>query len=504
MIHYLINTIQMMIFERLRTGNSTLDAIVSTIVIYSFSYLIQNVSNCDIERISKGIQSYAYNKPYQIEFNGKSCELLHWNSFSIHSLNSDTVNAIKQYIILNIDKSSDIYKIKEQPTSNNDQPSFIVDQTNTFNIDKDIFVTMRETREKTNDSPTIIITTTITIYSYKFKLSYLKSYIDNILLSYNKLLQTSRAGKNFVYTVDKMIGEKSEIQQNMWTEEEFVSNRTFDNLFVDGKSSLLSKIDFFLKNKQWYDDKGIPYNLGIGLHGSPGTGKTSFIKALANRTNRDIVVVPLKLIKTTSELKQIFFETTYNEKNLTNSKTFDTKILVFEDIDCLGSIVKNRQINDAKDAKDFKEYNDFKDYTSIMTDTQDDVKSDTTDSRLKGCRLKMTSPSDNVTLDDFLNLWDGVRETPGLIIIITSNHYNQLDPALIRPGRIDITKEFTNVSHTVLQEMHLHLFNTSMDSAVIEQINTYFYSPAEIVNVFLSCNGNEVEYINRLKQNQKV
>jgi len=43
--------------------------------------------------------------------------------------------------------------------------------------------------------------------------------------------------------------------------------------------------------------------------------------------------------------------------------------------------------------------------------------------------------------DDILNAWDGIIETPGRILIISSNHYEKLDPALVRPGRIDITLE---------------------------------------------------------------
>ena len=33
-------------------------------------------------------------------------------------------------------------------------------------------------------------------------------------------------------------------------------------------------------SSKWYDDRGIPYTLGILLHGDPGCGKTSLFMAI--------------------------------------------------------------------------------------------------------------------------------------------------------------------------------------------------------------------------------
>ena len=50
---------------------------------------------------------------------------------------------------------------------------------------------------------------------------------------------------------------------------------------------------------------------------------------------------------------------------------------------------------------------------------------------------KPSSKSDKLDLSGLLNVLDGVVDTPNRILVMTTNHPEKLDPALIRPGRID-------------------------------------------------------------------
>ena len=92
---------------------------------------------------------------------------------------------------------------------------------------------------------------------------------------------------------------------------------------------------------------------------------------------------------------------------------------------------------------------------------------------------------DKITLSFILNIIDGIRETPGRILIITSNNYNSLDPALIRPGRIDMTLEMKNASKNVIKEMYYHYYNDLIPHELDVKLKNYVLSPAKIVNMRL-------------------
>eukprot|EP00529_Nitzschia_sp_RCC80_P009460 CAMPEP_0113495692 /NCGR_PEP_ID=MMETSP0014_2-20120614/29739_1 /TAXON_ID=2857 /ORGANISM="Nitzschia sp." /LENGTH=771 /DNA_ID=CAMNT_0000389595 /DNA_START=60 /DNA_END=2375 /DNA_ORIENTATION=- /assembly_acc=CAM_ASM_000159 len=127
--------------------------------------------------------------------------------------------------------------------------------------------------------------------------------------------------------------------------------KTFDSLFFREKQELLTLIDNFRSKSGIYAIPGYPHKLGLLLHGPPGTGKTSLIKALAQYTGRSIVNVPLSRVETNSELASIFFDHQYNVEGqyVPINLSFNDVIFVCEDVDCCSKIVSRR---DGKTAAD--------------------------------------------------------------------------------------------------------------------------------------------------------
>ena len=512
------NMLKISVFNFFKTGNPAFDAIISTTVITFAGYFINFVYRCapSFKTDADDIINLFYKKNSVIVEGKKYFTANCYGTSSTTSSYSDRFKAFNAYIINNINGNNTIYKIKEFHT--NFQSScegidrkkisdiFMVIQNKPFKIKDNIYVLssveqeeFKDDKEKSNIRTDKI---TIQIYSRVYSVEYLTNFLDEITQEYLSKIKDYRHNKKFIFKLHKVkFDSDNESKLDCWREDLFESAKNFNNIFFDGKRQLVEKIDFFINNRSWYYEKGIPYTLGIGLYGPPGTGKTSFIKALANYTNRHIIEISLKLIKTKGQLEQFFFENTYNGNNEKNTITFDKKIIVFEDIDCIGDIILDRTKSKSRDEPKKSRRaigNQMRDVVNAIREIKEPM------TNVVGVSNNIDVNNEApITLDDILNLWDGIRETPGRILIISSNHYNKLDPALIRPGRIDITHEFSKASHNTISEMYFHLFNKNIDNVALKKVKEYFYSPAELINIY-DANKTGNEFTKRLTMNKKM
>lgn len=391
-----------------------------------------------------------------------------------------------------------------------DEVMYIVNQNERFKLADGIFcsVYMSDNSEKSEKLIEIqgqVDTITVELYSYTKTVDELKMFIEEKRVYYMNELEKQRNNKKFIYTFEQDNSGDECVKK--WNEIEFKSFRTFDNMFFPQKEELLRQLVFFRDNEASYNRHGDPYTLGICLYGPPGTGKTCIAKSIANMFQRHLVELPLDIIRTKSEFKKCFFESKYNQNNKNGSIDFDKKIILLEDIDCMSDIVFDREEKYNKtpdivdsDIEDGSNTNDILATIAHAMTTQGDAvegkKGGSKTKNLSGMFGKSNS-TDELTLSFILNALDGIRETPGRIIIMTSNYVHKLDKALKRHGRIDICLELGHATMDTVQEFYHHHYQKDISLKLKRRLNIDKLTPAEMVNIRRSCSDGK-SFLNAL------
>jgi len=70
-----------------------------------------------------------------------------------------------------------------------------------------------------------------------------------------------------------------------------------------------------------------------------------------------------------------------------------------------------------------------------------------------------------LTFSGLLNALDGVASAEERIVFMTTNHIEQLDPALVRPGRIDMKEFLGNATESQIRGMFLRFYEDKPDLA---------------------------------------
>jgi hypothetical protein len=303
----------------------------------------------------------------------------------------------------------------------------------------------------------------------------IRDFLQSCLTSYKKF-KAAKANKLFVV---KPSFDNRSLESESSRYIDFKSNKTFDNLFFKGKAELLTRLDQFrcVAGDCVAAKLGLPSTLGLLFYGEPGTGKTSAIKAIANYMQKHLIVVPMNKIKTRRDLERLFYSSEVCWL------PFDKRIYVFEEIDCNGwdDVVIDRKLRDVCKKSDKDSDSEEVVVLEELKELKDSLRSPLHKSRR---RKEEEEKADKLTLGAILEILDGVVECPGRMVIMTTNRRDYLDPALTRPGRIDVEIEFGRLGRKEIGEICRKLWccdgSAEIDEELLQQVPEGKWTQAEL------------------------
>ena len=273
--------------------------------------------------------------------------------------------------------------------------------TDTFE-DKNICISFQDTSgiESSKEESKKAITHKDIVIRCKGEMKVLEDYLKHTIRQIN----SNKRKDVYMYKL-KAYGNKKKSRDIVWIKNKFVTNKTMQNTIVPDnvKKMYYDDMTNFIGDKERYFKKGIPFKRGYLLHGEPGCGKTSLIKAVAHDFNLPIFMLDLSVLHDNSEVLMAMNELNYH------INTDEPYLLVLEDID------RTKIFKSMKKDRYGYEYED--------------------EGTEKG----------GITQDCILNILDGIDESHGRITIITTNDFDKIKrfKSLVRPGRIDVSLNIT-------------------------------------------------------------
>lgn len=175
------------------------------------------------------------------------------------------------------------------------------------------------------------------------------------------------------------------------------SSSAVERLALDGEASeLVQEVNRWRETESWHRERGLPWRRGYLLHGQPGTGKTALTRAIAEDLDLPVFVYDLATLKNDELLKA------WNQ--------------MLAEVPCMALI--------------------------------EDI-----DAVFEGRKNVAVSNGPALTFDCLLNCLDGVQRADGLVVMVSTNHLDKIDPAIgqpgdigTRPGRIDRVVSMSELS----------------------------------------------------------
>ncbi|KAL1144012.1 hypothetical protein V6Z11_A11G201200 [Gossypium hirsutum] len=258
----------------------------------------------------------------------------------------------------------------------------------------------------------------------------------------------------------------------MWEPAVFKHPATFDTLAMepDLKEFIMKDLDSFVERKEFFENVGRAWKRGYLLYGPPGTGKSSLVAAIANYMRYNVYDLQFQSVRNDSDLRRVLTSTT------------NRSILLIEDIDCSTKVTHDR--------------------TKVKENCEEEENDE----------LKHPYGTDpGVTLSGLLNFIDGLWSSCGneRIIIFTTNHKEKLDPALLRPGRMDVHIYMGYCSPAGFRKLaasYLEIKDDKLFGRIDDMIKSVEVTPAEVAQQLMISNEPKValesliEFLNTKKK----
>ncbi|XP_028806685.1 AAA-ATPase At2g46620-like [Neltuma alba] len=214
-----------------------------------------------------------------------------------------------------------------------------------------------------------------------------------------------------------------------WRSVPFTHPASFDSIAMDAelKNKVKSDLEQFMKSKQYYHRLGRVWKRSYLLYGASGTGKSSFIAAMAKFLCYDVYDIDISKASNDSDLKTLLLQTT------------SRSVIVIEDLDRF-----------------------------------------------------LTGKSTDANLPGVLSFMDGIVSCCGeeRVMVFTMNVKDEIDPTVMRPGRIDVHIHFPLCDFStfkILASSYLGVKEHKLFPQVEEVFQTGArLSPAEIGEIMIS------------------
>jgi chaperone BCS1 len=267
---------------------------------------------------------------------------------------------------------------------------------------------------------------------------FLKRFVDDIVACHRK--KESMASLLYLY-------------DDGWENVRAYRPRLLDSVILrrGAKEHLVQDVERFRASRQRYRRLGVPYHRGYLLHGPPGTGKTSLVSGMAERFGMSIYAI--NLIE-------------FNDRTLMSAirEVPQNSVVLFEDIDCMKT--GSRREEPAE-------------WTAKQSPNSSHEKNDSAD------RF-------GVTLSGLLNVLDGFHTPENVLFVMTTNKIEALDPALLRPGRVDYKLFMGEAAESQKVELYCKFFpdTTGIEAREFARVH-YVETMAEFQGLLLALEHGE-------------